>query len=737
MNSYLFRAARPFSRWRVRPFPGEGAFSYFHRLVRDQEDCHPRTYADALGIPSTKIGARHVLEAVLKLPITAEQKTSLERWTPLPVDGHFTLNGIPLHHRIIPLCTQKYCPTCIEQAPFHRAWWDIEGYETCPFHRTPMQRWPGIKEQGNWPPFYGHEVTRPSGDQAQENHDRNSFEGYLLRRVGFLQQRDESMPLLDPSLLDDVIWYSSTLGRLLRNPRLPSRPPSTPHDFQTGFEALRRDRDHLAAAISEWLVANNTPEELAKGTSYSLGWSSAFAQSKWHRKKASSMLGKEIILAQTIACAKVGTVGFARLGRAETKIWPISLKSARKSLGVTERSIEFIARDAGVRFEPQATHRVVDETQFRAMSEYVKRLISAKAALAALGCTQAQLDRLSWHGFIRRIKFAGRDEAAYLGDDIDSILDRISALPECRGDEITLEEAARRRLSWVSAMMAAFLRGEYRCSRSATGVGFSSLRLPADIPTARAKRRGKPQKVGRKHPSDKAMLRTEFMTMAHLDGACVTALASNNHIQVMADDDPRLLRESALAFHRRYVNPALYLDTHINVWRRHLEELGVPVLFSDICTNLIVERSRFEAATGLVTLSVTPDAAARWREMRDSFAKHAPSFIVPEELGNRKVVVRTTAIKARFTLHIQGDHFLFERKFLPQGRSREWALYVSNPAGVRKALEDFEWSDAGEGHIATLVASSRGDFDRAAIAFGRLCDMLRVKQPMIRREKSE
>lgn len=737
MNSYVFRAERPFSRWRVRPFPGEGAFSYFHRLVRDQEDCQPGSYADALGIPGTKIGARHVLDAVLKLPITAEQKTSLERWTPLPLDGHFTLNGIPLHHRIIPMCRQKYCPTCIEQAPFHRAWWDIEGYETCPFHCTPMQKWRDTRAQGNWPPFYGHEVARPSGDQSQENHDRNSFEAYLLQRVGFLQQSNESMPLLDPSLLDDVIWYSSTLGRLLRNPRLASRPPSTPQDYQTGFEALRRDRDHLAAAISEWLVANNTPEELAMGSAYSLGWSSAFAQTKWRRMEATSMLGKEIMLAQTIACAKVGTVGFARLGRAEAKIWPISLKSARKSFGVTEHSIEIVARDAGIRFDPAARHKLVDETQFQTMSNYVKRMISAEMALAALECTQAQLDRLSWHGFVRRIKFAGQDGMAYHRDDVDSILDRISTLPECRGDGITLAEAARRRLSWVSAMMAAFLRGEYRCSRSATGKGFRSLRFPADIPAAWAERRGKPQKVGRKQPSDKAMLRTEFMTMAHLDAACVTALASNNHIQVMADDDPRLLRESALAFHRRYVNPVPYLETPNNTWRRHLESLGVPALFSDICTNLIVERSRFEAATGLVTLPTNPDAAARWREMRESFAKHAPSFIVPEEPGNLKVVVRTTAIKARFTLHIKGDHFLFERKFLPQGRSREWALYASNPAGVRKALEGFEWSASGKGHTASFVASSRGDFDRAAIALGRLCDMLRLKQPRIRREKSE
>lgn len=134
-------------------------------------------------------------------------------------------------------------------------------------------------------------------------------------------------------------------------------------------------------------------------------------------------------------------------------------------------------------------------------------------------------------------------------------------------------------------MMAAFLKGDYRCARSATGTGFRFLRLSADLPVIWAGRRVKPHKVGRKKPSVSGMLRAEFMVMAHLDGACVTALAKNKHIEVMSDDDARLLRESAMAFHRRYVNPALYLETFNNTWRRDLESLGVPVLFSDRTTH--------------------------------------------------------------------------------------------------------------------------------------------------------
>lgn len=739
MNSFRFRAQRPFSKWRVRPFPGEGAFSYFHRLVKDQDDCTPTSYANALGLPRSKIGADELLQALWKLPIKDEQKQSLAKWTPLPVGGHFTVNGIPLHHRIIPLCRHRYCRNCIAEAPFHRTWWDIVGFEICPFHRVPLISWRSTTVGEVWPPFYGHEAERPVHEQSDRDNDHESFEAYLLRRLGFLAADGRSMSLLDDNSLDDVIWYAGTFGRFLRNRRTRRRPATDQRDFQVGFEALRNDRHHVVNSLKTWLIENNSQEDLRKGSVHALGWSSAFAQTKGRTGELTSPLGREIILAQTLACSKVGSVGFSRLGRSEMKVWPISLKRAGAMLGVTKRSVEIISESTGVTFDANAKHKLVGEAEFYAMRRFTQQMVDSGDAARKLKCSEAQLDRLAWNGFIRRIRFTRSAHPSYLNDDIGRILARIEKLPESASDAVTVDEAARRRNTSESAIMVAFLKGKFAGFREPGSSAFGALRLPASIKSAPKKRRGRPTRPGRKHSTDALMTRSEFKVMANLVPSSVAALVRHGHLSVTDEDmrDPLLLREPAMSFHERYVNPSPYLNVAVSRLRRRLDELDVPVLFGDICDNLIVERSRFEAATGLVTLPTDPLILGLWRDLRVSFERYAPSFMVPRRLGAMKQVVWTTAIKASFTVFVRDEGFHIEKKFGPRHSRRDWSAYAENPDRIRTMLAGFRWSQDTEGYTASMMTSSQDGFDRAAIGMGDLCDLLRVKQPPIRRKKRD
>jgi hypothetical protein len=508
-----------------------------------------------------------------------------------------------------------------------------------------------------------------------------------------------------------------------------------------GYEALRKDREHLVKALAEWLVANNTSDDLAKGSAHSLGWSSAFAQSKGRRKsfETASLLGREIILAQTLACAQVGSVGFARLGRSEVEIWPISFTRAQTRLGVTSHSAMVIAKRAGIQFDLGARHRLVDQNQFLAMQGIAKLAVTAEEAVKNLGCNPTQLRRLAWHKYIHRIKFSRQKEVVYVADDIGQIVERIAALPECQGDGITVDEAARRRQTSEAEIIASFLRGEYKGYRALVGNGFQALRLPATTPYAWTKRGGKPQKIGRKKTVDFAMLRAEFRVMTNLSSETVSALVEHGHLLLVSDSNgcPQLSREAAMAFHKRYLSPRIHLDVPKNELRRRLGKLGVPVLFDDICENLIVERSRFEAATGLATMPKHEDSVALWQDLVESFAEHAPSFIIPKEMCSSKFVIRTTASKASFSLHIEGGTFHFQKRFDPIAARREWALYRNDPADVRRALDGFRWIETQGGCLFELTASCRADLDVAAAALGRLCDIFRQKRRAIRRKKND
>lgn len=743
MNSYVFRIERPFYKWRVRPFPGESAFSYFHRLVRDQEDCLPGSYASALGLPTSKIGANEVLEALLKLPITVEQKASLAKWTPLPVGGQFTLNDTPLHNRIIPMCRQRYCPECIAEAPFHRVWWDIEGFETCPFHGLMLRRWATKKYPVTWPPFYGKEVKRPDYEQSELDHDTESFEAYLLRRIGFLKQEGCQSPLLDVSSLDDVIWYSGTLGRFLRNSRSRRRPRAEPQDYQAGFDALRRDREALVEAITEWLTANNSSEELQKGASFALGWSHTFAQSKIGGKigkegvDLKSTLAREIILSQTLACAKVGSVGAARLGRADIAFWPIALTHAARKLDVSVKALWRIVKSLGISIEISISQNMVNEAQFKAMSDFVGKTVDARETLRRLGCTQTQLERLVSRGYVRRINFSSKKASRYSAEELAEILRRIDALPDCQGREITIAEAARRRRTSEAVIMIAFIKGDYPAFKASKGAGFQSLRISDNIPIRLRNRGGKPQSIGRKDASETGMLRAEFRVMTGFTTESVSALLKHKHLHLLVDDrvEPRLDRERAMTFHAQYMNPAPYMKCHPRVLRKELTRLGVPFHFSNICSKLIVEREVFEAATGIVTIPRGARVIHLWESLRSAFKLHAPSFSIPKTLAASRMGVWTTAIKAYFVLHVDECSFRFEKKLDPKHFRREYAVYAADPAAFRAALSGFEWRD--EGDVAEFTASTPEEIERAAVALGRMCDLLRVKQPAIQRKKKD
>jgi hypothetical protein len=474
MSAADFRIQRPFSKWKVRPLPGEGASSYFVRLVRDQGHPSPTTYAQAIGLPASNLGARQLLGALASLPISAEEKSSLERWTPISDGAGVSLDGIFFPNRLLSAFNHRHCPECIAEAPFHRAWWNLVGFETCPKHMAPLTRWTAEPAHRFWPPFYGPSKPSASAEISSNSINPHRFESYLLGRLGVVADFGPPRPLLDENPLDDVIWYAGGVGRLLNNPRRSRRPPKGANDHQRGFEAICLDHQHLVEAFSRWLVVNNTAADLQQASNHTLGWGNALVQIKSYSRD-NSVLGREVALAQALACSKVGKVGSQHRGYKGLDAWPISSKRVGVLLGVTEGGIRVLASKIG------RNGRSFDREDLDEMEALLGRTCSSSEALRALACSESQLRVLTSKGIVGRIYIKKSRRYWIFKDDLDALVEKLDGLPLALGDEVDIEEFARRNAISASTVMIAFVRGKYQGRRSPPHSGFRKLRLPSAI----------------------------------------------------------------------------------------------------------------------------------------------------------------------------------------------------------------------------------------------------------------
>ncbi|MCF6367600.1 TniQ family protein [Rhizobium halophilum] len=728
MNSHLFRIERPFSKWRVRPFPGEGAFSYFHRLVKDQGNSSPITYAQAVGLPGSKVGGSRLLRALAKLPLLPEEMESLHRWTPIQDGTEFSLNGFKFPDRILSARNHRHCPACILEAPFQRSWWNLSGFEQCPKHLIPLKRWTEDQTYRVWPPFYGVAQHDATAQLSAESCSSERFETYVLARLGAIDGQREARPLLDDNPLDDVIWYSGGVGRLLNNPRSIRRPFKRSNDHQRGFEALRLDREHLVNSLADWLVIHNTPVDLQQASNHTLGWGNALVQIKSYSRHDSA-LGKEVALAQAFACARVGKVGSQHRGYKGREAWPVSRKRAAALLGVTEAGVQVLSGRIG------GSGRFFDKQALDAMEALLERTCSRTEALRALACSDSQLRVLTSKRVVARIYMRKSRRYRILKEDVDALVAKLDALPLALSDEVDVEEFARRNAVSVSTVMIGFLRGKYQGWRSRSHSGFRKLRLLSSIRAEPRTRGGRAAKKGRKQSNDIAMLRTEFRVMSHLRPKTVLHLIATGQLPTVPTDtgESRLLRKEAMAFHMRYMNPAPYLRGYFRYHSRELEQLGVPIMFKEAGDNLIVERDVFEQATGIKTIPDDEHLQSLWGGLKDAFLAHAPSFIIPDFLGGIKFQVWTTSIKASFDLAVGQRGFRFVKRFSARLSRRDWEAYERRRNDLLQALEPFVWEEETGTAVAAMYAEHPSEIDAAAIALGRMCEIFRYRQPVIRR----
>jgi hypothetical protein len=145
---------------------------------------------------------------------------ALRRSTPDLNPDTATVLGETLDRRHFSCQTKRWCPHCLEEAPYHRVWWDLVPITTCPVHEVdlvdrcdcdaPLRTVMNFVDQCR----RGHSLKAVEAPKAPEK--SLAVDGYLLGRM--LGSGGKRIQHLDDTILQDVITLCESLGRELIAP---------------------------------------------------------------------------------------------------------------------------------------------------------------------------------------------------------------------------------------------------------------------------------------------------------------------------------------------------------------------------------------------------------------------------------------------------------------------------------------------------------------------------------------
>ena len=724
-----FRAQRIFSRWRVRPSFGESATTYFASLVADSEDCSPFLFATRAGLLSGANPSERVLEALLRLPLTLEEKEGLVRWTPLrsQAEQAWTICGNVIAGRRFG-ATDRNCPVCIKEASYHRVWWDCQGFTTCPIHDTPLTTFnrAELKDQML---FACHGVTKTKITSAPvlSAKGQDSYEGYLLARFGAVHSVG-GRPLLDDQPLDLVIKTVQMIGRLLSNRRSQKRtPPLHAATMSVGFDALNGDERTLEEHLNHWLVSNLSPHKLRRASLDHFGYLRQM-------QLRESTLKSTVLAAMLNASARHGFL-VPRLRTKPGVEVPMHKMGLARQTSLSRYGLDNLLPLCWPDMPDAETVKEVPYEVAERVRTVVADLVPLSRAATLLGCSPrkaravAKVFTLDGRLVSVATKPDGKNQLNFIKAELDLMTGVLDALPPPPTvmRTVGLRRYAMHHELGESRVMADVLAGRIEAfSGSKFGLDKVLFRRPP-----KAGRGGKPAGVGRTHVPEGAMLGCEFTAITGVNATTMRELLNQGFIKSFGDKRGLLDRAVALAFHQRYVSPVRYmmgrgLIAIEAIWA--VKKLNLPMAFAHKTLKpYFAERKDLEARIGPL-YRPTEKMMERWRSLIRLGGEHCPSFIVPEVPGDGITYVYTSSRKFSFRVNFAEDGLLLKASFAPDA-TRMWKIYQEHTGIFREILQSFKWTTEGDVVTASVLITDKPETERATKEIGELATYFRYKMP--------
>ncbi|MBX4937895.1 hypothetical protein [Rhizobium binae] len=228
------------------------------------------------------------------------------------------------------------------------------------------------------------------------------------------------------------------------------------------------------------------------------------------------------------------------------------------------------------------------------------------------------------------------------------------------------------------------------------------------------------------------MLKAEFTAMTGIASRGISHLVSTGYVRAHIMSDILLDRDSAVAFHREFVNVVQYLnadETQLRVNVLIAQDLALTREFSyEAVQALIVRRAGLSERIGPLR-QITPRGLEMWRDFVDLAGKNCPSSMIPHVPGDGSTKIYTTSRKWVFRVTIENESLVFKIVFRANQSTRMWKIYQEHGERMREILSSFQWESGEKWLTATVRASSRTDIDVITREIGEVTNHFRYQMP--------
>lgn len=418
----------PFSRWTVENERDEPGHGYYARLVAAEGHSSVTRYSDGIDVDTRSMNPEKLMEIVLKLPLSEERKLRLRNATPVRKEDGYWLAGQRFNTFNLSFSSRRWCPGCLHESGYHRAWWDIVAITDCPYHRQPLLEVDQHREPVRW--WWPIMNMSPRGQMLAapfpRANDTETFAGYIIGRLGF--DRRFEAPILDQSDIGTVIDLCDLVGRLLASSSISDVSPDDWKSAETGFQALRSDAVAFVEAVRGWIRRAVPQEVRTKGYGFVFRW---IVERKWGLLdlRLTDMLQK--VLRKALALE--GRESSEPLTSDAFLQEEVSLAALAHRMGVARNGVSTVADMLGFLPKREKYRGLVmfDPSEAEAIEAFWDKTVHRRQAAPLLGLTPPEIKPLVDAGTLREFSSLGvvDDEGfRYLRSDIDEVLTRLATL---------------------------------------------------------------------------------------------------------------------------------------------------------------------------------------------------------------------------------------------------------------------------------------------------------------------
>lgn len=415
----------PFSRWRLRPEPGEPSYSYFARQVADEGHSSTKIYATEIGINGRNFVPAEMLEVLQQLPLSTEEQERLRMATPLNVEGFHHVGSERLRPKQLSFRTRRFCPHCLAEKPYHRIQWDVVAASHCSIHGNRLVSEIDGKKLKWWWPYFD---VSPDGDALLDRSCPKPerplpFHEMLRQRLEMGKREQGHTSAYD---LCDLIETSLFFCPFVKDDQPIHPKENREPDIEGGFDLLCRSHDERVDWFTAW-YETIVPAEVRKRGLYASSMGSTFL-SKNIVSRNENPLWTELELAQFEGFSRVGTVG-----RKFTNYQPAkagrTLRQVAEELELPVKGLRTFIRTMNLMPEAEwnrDAHSIDDET-FNRLKALIDDLISLTDTSKITGISGTEFRRLVKAGYIREflhMPIGGRFGPRYFASDVQKLVYR-------------------------------------------------------------------------------------------------------------------------------------------------------------------------------------------------------------------------------------------------------------------------------------------------------------------------